>query len=300
MFDAQVIAAHGRHLTVRDAAGQLYDARPFGRRLLAVCGDQVRCEEDPAHSEIHVVEVLPRRSLLTRSNLRGASEPIVANATLLVTVLAPQPTPDPFIIDRYLCAASSAAMAALVIINKTDLAEREPLEELCTEYTRAGYPSIACSARNADGLDALRAALRDHTSVFVGQSGVGKSSLIAALVPAANLVTGELDRGQEGRHTTTTARLYDLPAGGALIDSPGVRDFAPSIDALEPRSLGFPEVDQLAIGCRFMDCQHLREPQCAVRLASENGELSPRRYESYRRLRRLFEELRAARGPAKR
>lgn len=307
MFEAQVIAAHGRHLTVCDAQGRRHEARPFGRRLVAVCGDRVRCEEDRAHDEIHVLEVLPRRSLLTRSNLRGMAEPVVANTTLLVTVLAPRPAPDPFIIDRYLCAASSAAMAAIVLINKVDLMttecseqERMQLDALRAEYESAGYPAIVCSVRDPVGLAALRDALRDQTSVFVGQSGVGKSSLIAALIPEAALVTGELDREQEGRHTTTAARLYELPGGGALIDSPGVRDFAPAIDALEPRSLGFPEVDRLAPGCRFLDCQHLREPHCAVRSASEDGRLPPRRYESYRRLRRLYDELNAARGPARR
>ncbi|MEY3338876.1 MAG: hypothetical protein RL245_1868, partial [Pseudomonadota bacterium] len=138
-----------------------------------------------------------------------------------------------------------------------------------------------------------------ETSVFVGQSGVGKSSLIGQLVPGLDLATGELDRDAEGRHTTTSSSLHDLPGGGHVIDSPGVRDFAPAIDTLEPRSLGFPEIDQLSTGCRFADCQHMQEPGCAVRKAAENGDLDDRRYESYRRLRRLHADLKAAQGPAR-
>ncbi len=134
--------------------------------------------------------------------------------------------------------------------------------------------------------------------VLVGQPGAG--SLVARLVPDADVLTGELARDEEGRHTTTSSRLYDLPAGGALIDSPGVRDFAPAITALEPGSLGFVEVDRLSTGCRFQDCRHLREPGCAVRDAVEAGSLDARRYESYRRLRRVFDDLSAARGKQRR
>ena len=301
-FEAQVIAAYGRHLKLRDREGRVHDARPFGRRTQAICGDQVRCEADSAHAEIHVVEVLPRRTTLARATLRGEAEPVAANLTLLVTVLAPQPKPDPFIIDRYLCAASSAGIAALIVLNKTDLAdaaESALLQANLQAFAAAGYPTHRCSASSGVGLDPLAARLAGETSVFVGQSGVGKSSLIARLVPGSDLATGQLDADAEGRHTTTHSSLHDLPGGGALIDSPGVRDFAPAIDSLEPASLGFPEVDRLATGCRFANCRHMREPSCAVRGAAEAGEFDARRYESYRRLRRLREELEAARGPGR-
>jgi ribosome biogenesis GTPase len=131
----------------------------------------------------------------------------------------------------------------------------------------------------------------------VGQSGVGKSSLIRRLVPLADIEVGELVREEEGRHTTTASRLFDLPGGGSLIDSPGVRDFAPAIDRLDSTHLGFIEVSRLAPGCRFADCRHMREPGCAVIAAVAAGTMSARRYESYRRLRRLFEQLTEARGP---
>lgn len=299
-FDAQVIAAYGRHVRVREASGRIVQARPFGRKLQVVCGDRVLCEEDTAHGEIHVTEILPRSSLLARSTLRGDSEPIVANLSLLVAVMAPLPQPDLFIIDRYLCAASSAGLKALVLVNKADLVTTEEIAALESGYAGAGYALLACSAASGMGLDALTERLRNETAVFVGQSGVGKSSLIARLAPDIQITTGALDRDAEGRHTTTSSALYDLPGGGALMDSPGVRDFAPAVASLEPRSLGFPEVDQLAPGCRFIDCQHLQEPSCTVRAAAEGGTFDARRYESYRRLRRLQNDLRAAQGPAKR
>ncbi len=137
-------------------------------------------------------------------------------------------------------------------------------------------------------------------AALVGQSGVGKSSLVRRLLPEAQVAIGALVREEEGRHTTTAARLFDLPGGAALIDSPGVRDFAPAVDALDEQSLGFVEVARLAGQCRFQDCRHMREPGCAVSAAVASGELDPRRYESYRRLRRLREELSAARGPKRR
>lgn len=299
-FDAQVIAAYGRHLRVRDDAGRVAQARPFGRKLQVVCGDRVRCEEDAAHDEIHVTEILPRKSLLARATLRGDAEPVVANLSLLVAVMAPLPRPDLFIIDRYLCAASSAGLKALVLANKAELVDAEDLSTLTASLASAGYPVLTCSAAEGAGLETLAEHLRNETAVFVGQSGVGKSSLIARLVPAADISTGELDRDAEGRHTTTSSVLYDMPGGGALIDSPGVRDFAPAIATLEPSSLGFPEVDQLAQHCRFIDCQHLQEPACAVRAAAESGSFDARRYESYRRLRRLHADLKTAQGPGRR
>ncbi len=299
-FEAQVIAAFGRHLQVRDDAGVCHEARPFGRRVQAVCGDRVRCAADAAHGEVHVLAVLPRSALLQRATLRGGAEPVVANIDLLAVVVAPLPQPDLFVVDRYLCAASSAGLTGLVVLNKSDLAGAAAIEDALEPYRAAGYATLACSTTDGRGLDALHTALQGHRSVFVGQSGVGKSSLIATLVPeaAATATVGALDRGDEGRHTTTAARAYDLATGGQLFDSPGVRDFAPAIESLEARSLGFPEVERLAADCRFLDCRHLREPSCAVRTAAETGAFDARRYESYRRLRRLYEDLQAAAGPA--
>ena len=293
-FDAEVIAAFGRHLIVRDAAGHELRARPSGRRLSIVCGDRVRCTRE--REEILVAEVLPRATLLARANLRGESEPVVANITQLVVVVAPLPAPDFFIVDRYLCAATAAGITGAVAVNKSDLeannADRTELDALAA----AGYRITACSAKTPDGVDALRALLAGSVSVLVGQSGVGKSSLVSALLPDVSIETGGLMREEEGRHTTTASRAYPLTTGGALIDSPGVRDFAPAVDQLDAKTLGFPEIAARAPGCRFADCRHLQEPGCAVIAATEDGGMSPRRYESYRRLRRRYTDLVEARG----
>jgi ribosome biogenesis GTPase len=299
-FEGRVVAAFGRHLVVRDATGRDLKARPFGRALTVVCGDEVRCRHDARHDEVHVTDVLPRRTALYRSNLRGASEPVVANLTQLLVVLAPLPVPDLFVIDRYLAAASSASIAATLIVNKADLPLSEELKAQLAVYARIGYPFVTCSTRSGEGLLELKQMAGATISTLVGQSGVGKSSLVRRLVPGAEVEIGELVREEEGRHTTTASRMFALPGGGALIDSPGVRDFAPAVDCLDGRTLGFPEVEELASSCRFLDCRHLREPGCAVRAAVESGAVYPRRYESYRRLRRLKEELKEARGPQRR
>jgi ribosome biogenesis GTPase / thiamine phosphate phosphatase len=301
-FDAEVIAAYGRHLLVRAGEEELR-ARPSGRRLSIVCGDRVSCTR--SGGDVLIVEVLPRRTVLARANTRGDSEPVVANISQLVVVVAPRPRPDLFILDRYLCAATAAGIRGALALNKCDLETDGDLESELQALQSAGYARLRCSARHAQGLDALRGLLSGAVSVLVGQSGVGKSSLVRALIPQVDVLTGELVRDEEGRHTTTASRAYPLPAfegrpPGTLIDSPGVRDFAPAIDHLDERTLGFPEVAARAPGCRFLDCRHLQEPACAVIAAVEAGEISARRYESYRRLRRLYADLVEARGPAQR
>jgi ribosome biogenesis GTPase len=242
-----------------------------------------------------VLEVLPRRTALYRSNARGKAEPVLANLTRLLVVIAPLPPPDPFVADRYLAAAESAGIAATLVLNKAELEIEAPVRAQLGAYSAAGYDHLPVSADTGAGMDALLAACAGQVAALVGQSGVGKSSLVRRLAPRADVEIGGLMREEEGRHTTTASRLYELPGGGRLIDSPGVRDFAPAVDHLDPRHLGFVEVARLACGCRFLDCRHLREPGCAVRQAVESGTMDARRYESYRRLRRLSEELTAAR-----
>jgi ribosome biogenesis GTPase len=302
-FAAEVVAAFGRHLLVRSADERELRARPAGRRLSIVCGDRVRCTFDRAHDEVLVVEVVPRRTLLARASLRGGSEPVVANISQLVVVIAPVPVPDFFIVDRYLCAATAAGISGAIAVNKSDLPDKVADEDMAA-YVRAGYRHVACSAKGGAGLEPLRALLAGGASVLVGQSGVGKSSIVSALLPHASIATGELMREEEGRHTTTASRAYQLTpgsaAGGTLIDSPGVRDFAPAVDRLDEKTLGFPELARLGPGCRFQDCKHLQEPGCAIIQAVETGDMSARRYESYRRLRRRYSDLVEAQGYGKR
>lgn len=287
---AEVIATYGRHLLLRDAAGSLQKARPFGRALEIVCGDQVQCERHG--EELLVSAVQPRARLLRRSTLRGRPEPLAANLTQLAVVLAPVPAPDLFLLDRYLCAAECAGLRALIVLNKDDMSESGHWREALTAHGALGYDVISVNANASTGIEPLQRALRDHTTVLVGQSGVGKSSLTRLITDEAiDIAIGELMRDEEGRHTTTASRLYACRDGGRVIDSPGVRDFAPAIEDLEPATLGFREVAQLAARCRFLDCRHMQEPDCVVRAAVEDGRMDARRYESYRRLRRLHEHL---------
>ncbi|MBV8784516.1 MAG: ribosome small subunit-dependent GTPase A [Gammaproteobacteria bacterium] len=296
ILDGRVIATFGRRQLVQASDGTIEAARPGKRALEIVCGDEVRCRRDAHHRELHVLEVLPRRSVLYRSNVRGEAEPVLANLTRLLVVLAPLPLPDLFLIDRYLAAAHSAGIAAALLLNKSELGVGPALQAELAAYAAIGYEALPCSAASGAGLAALRALLLPgELAALVGQSGVGKSSLVRTLLPAEQIEIGALVREEEGRHTTTAARRYELPGGAGLIDSPGVRDYAPAVGALEARTLGFIEVERLAPGCRFADCRHMREPDCAVRAAAGSGGLHPRRYESYRRLRRLREALEARR-----
>src|SRR5262249_4816622 len=155
------------------------------------------------------------------------------------------------------------------ILNKCELGIAEELRTQLEVYRTVGYQWLACSALTGEGLQDVLIACSGTTTALVGQSGVGKSSLIRQLVPSAQVQVGELVRQEEGRHTTTASRLFDLEQGGSLIDSPGVRDFAPAIDCLEAGHLGFVEVARAGHECRFADCRHMREPGCAVIAAVE-------------------------------
>jgi ribosome biogenesis GTPase len=288
---ALVLVAHGATARLRLASGAEIQARAAGRELQFVCGDEVLCAYDAQHQQWQLQQISARRTALYRTNARGQPELVAANLTRLVVVLAPSPAPDLFLVDRYLAAAECAGIGTILLANKADQTFAPEGETGLSEYAAAGFTISRCSARSGAGLEALHEQLRDQTVMLVGQSGVGKTSLLRVLVPGSDALVGELLRSTAGRHTTSAARLYALPGGGMLIDSPGVRDFAPAITALEPRTLGFVEVAQYAPHCRFADCQHLREPHCAVVAAVAAGAISARRYESYRRLRRLRTKL---------
>lgn len=286
---AEVIATYGRHLLLRDATGTQYRARPLGRKLEIVCGDQVECEFHG--DELLVTGALPRKTCLRRSNLRGRSELLAANLTQLAIIVAPLPVADLFLVDRYLCAAESAGLSALIVLNKNDLAGAAELRASLAVYATLGYTVLDVAAVDAADIAPLRAVLQGHATMLVGQSGVGKSSLTRLLTSeAVPIDVGALVREEEGRHTTTVSRIYDCE-GARIVDSPGVRDFAPAIDDLNEGTLGFRELVRLAPHCRFLDCRHLQEPSCAVRNAVEDGTMDARRYESYRRLRRLSAQL---------
>jgi ribosome biogenesis GTPase / thiamine phosphate phosphatase len=293
LAQGRVVAAYGQRLLVEDESGNTLPAFVGRRGLRVVCGDRVRWRADEANVEVAVLEVLPRRTELARPDSRGRAEVLAANLDQLVVVCAPEPAVDPFIIDRYLAAAEVMGMRAVIAWNKIDLESAADAADPLEEFRAAGYPVLRVSAHAAHGLDPLREALAGHASILVGQSGVGKSSLLNALLPDVQAATAQVSRATgEGRHRTTATTLHALPDGGSLLDSPGVRDFAPALDDPRLAAAGFREIIEAAEQCRFGNCRHMREPGCAVKERVESGLIRPRRYESYRRLLRLTEDLR--------
>jgi ribosome biogenesis GTPase len=261
-----------------------------GRKLRVVCGDRVTWAFPPSADGPSVESIEPRRNLIERIEARGRAEPVAANIDRVAVVAAPQPTPDWFLVDRYWAGAELKELDALLIVNKSDLGI-ESIQPQIEEYRKLRLSCVAVSCQNGSGVAELRLQLSGRVTLLVGQSGVGKSSLVNALVPEAAAQTAELTRDAEGRHTTTTARWYQFGAGASLVDAPGVRDFAPPASLARAAERGFVEIHARSAQCRFNDCRHLEEPGCAVRTAVTNNEIAARRYESYRRLFRLYEKL---------
>jgi ribosome biogenesis GTPase len=293
MQSGVVLASYGRGVLV-----QADDAPPGaaplrcalrGRKQRIVCGDRIKWRVLEGHGPT-VDSIEPRRNLIERIDLRGRAEPVAANLDRLAIVVAPEPAPDWFLTDRYWAGARLKDMAALLVVNKRDLGFENLSDELAM-YRRLGLPCLETTSHDGLGIDALGAVLEGGVTLLVGQSGVGKSSIVNALAPMAAAQTAELTRDAEGRHTTTTARRYWLGPTTAIVDAPGVRDFAPPASVIRAAEQGFIEIHERSAGCRFNDCRHLEEPGCAVRAAVLSGGISRRRYESYRRLFRLYEQL---------
>jgi len=256
-------------------------------------GDRVRFVNAGEASGM-IVEILPRTSKLSRPapvpGQRVFEQVIVSNADLIVPVFsAANPTPKWGLLDRYLVSAEAAGLPALIVINKLDLAWKNPtLDEELEIYRRIGYLVVLVSAIDGAGMEELKGALQGKLSVFVGKSGVGKTSLLNAIQPGLGLRVEAVSNGEvgKGRHTTTHLEMFDLDFGGALVDTPGMREFGLwNITAEELADL-FPEMAEHVGQCKFgLSCQHDREPGCAVRKAVMAGTISPYRYQSYMRLR---------------
>ena len=292
--EARVVTTFGRRFELATAPGERLPARIKGRRLRPVCGDRVVARPPATDSEPEwlITSIQPRQNELTRPDLRGRTEILAANVSLLVIVAAARPDPDWFIVDRYLSAAELMDAKAVVVFNKNDLGDTDRENPVLDDYRALGYPVLMTSAATGDGIEPLRDLLKSETAIFVGQSGVGKSSLINGMIAELDLRTGEVsEKSGEGRHTTVNSALIDLPEGGAVIDSPGVRDYAPAIADIERVPSGFREIVEYAAGCRYANCRHLREPDCAVKQAAEAGTIAQRRYDSYKRLVHLTEGL---------
>jgi ribosome biogenesis GTPase len=293
---ARVTESFGRRVIVEAADGTRRQAELFGKRLTCVCGDEVLIRE-PSQSSgdvAKVVSVLPRRSLFARTDSRGRTEPLAANLTLLVVIIAPVPEPDLYIADRYLAGAALAGVTGALVINKSELprAAEEDFQAGVNDYERAGYTVLRLSAKQDPSVEPIRALLGGASGMLVGQSGVGKSTITNRLAPESERPTRSLsDSTGEGRHTTVSTALFHLPGGGELIDSPGVRDYAPPPVEDAMIQVGWPEILKLAPQCRFNNCLHVREPGCAVLEAVAEESISARRYESYKRLLNIMRGL---------
>jgi len=283
-----LVTAHfGTQVEVESDSGERVRCHLRANLEGLVTGDQVVwCQGDTTGV---IVAQEARRTVLSRPDPYGSLKPVAANIDQIVVVIAPLPQPHAFLVDRYLVAAETVRIEPVILLNKTDLLESDralarQIEELLAVYPKLGYRILHTSSKRG-GLQELHAALRDHTSVFVGQSGVGKSSLVNALLPEADLRVGNLsETTSKGTHTTTTAQLFHLPRGGSLIDSPGIREFGLWHMSREQVEQGFREFRPLLGHCKFRDCRHVQEPGCAILAALDSGEISPVRMDSYRHI----------------
>lgn len=280
-----IVACHyGQQLEIEALAGpqQGWCFRCYQRSNLPalVCGDKVVFQTDSEGSGV-VIALEERRSLFSRPNSLGELKPVAANIDQVLIVIAPVPIPFMNLIDRYLVAVESLMLTPVLVVNKSDLIDGDSIEPILALYPALGYQLHQVSAQTGQGIAQLNKSLAGATAVIVGQSGVGKSSLINALSPAQAAEVGALSASRsKGTHTTTTAKLFHLESCD-LIDSPGIREF--SLWHIDRQQLleGFIEFRPFLGKCRFRDCSHGNEPGCALQQAVISGEISQTRLASY-------------------
>ena len=291
-----VIKSTGSWYEVLTDEGKIINCRIIGKfRTLDIkttnpvaVGDRVQIEREPGLETGLIISLHARKNYMIRKsvNLSRQAQIIAANldqAFLIVTLASPRTSLG--FIDRFLVTAEAYHIPAILIFNKLDLFSDEGLEILAGYtgiYEKAGYPCYSISAREETNLHLIRNLLQDKVTLVSGHSGVGKSTLINALIPGSKLKTGNIsDWSDKGKHTTTFAEMFKLPFGGYLIDTPGIRELG--IFDIEKQELGslFPEIRDLMGDCKFHNCRHINEPGCAVIRALENSGIEPSRYESY-------------------
>ncbi|VAX13744.1 Ribosome small subunit biogenesis RbfA-release protein RsgA [hydrothermal vent metagenome] len=289
----RIIAHFGKQIIIEDEHSKQH--RCSARRNLPplVCGDYISWYyPDPKSCIIH--ELKTRNSLLARPDGRGKQKIIAANIDQILIVCSPLPELNEGLLDRYLVAATLTGIKPLIVLNKTDLLEQKQLanyQQRLAVYQQLDYQIIYTSAHEDLAFNQLSQCLHEKTSILVGQSGVGKSSLLNRLLPDVNARIGEVSSATgKGRHTTTTARLYHLPDSASLIDSPGIREFGLWNVSPEQLAQGFPEFIAREDQCRFRDCRHRNEPGCAILEALEKEEISHARHASYLRILASLEE----------
>lgn len=284
-----VIAYFGNSVSVETADAQIVQCLLLRNQPLPVVGDQVLFQLNDTSGTI--LEILPRRSLLSRGDGKGKIKPIAANIDLLFIVMAPPPVFSEYLIDRYLVAAELLNIPAVIVLNKIDLLDQNTYDQAIKRldiYAKISYPVILSSIFLKDGLQGISDFLSNKTAVLLGPSGVGKSSIIAFLGKQEDIPVGEVSAKGAGKHTTTGTRLYHLPHGGHLIDSPGVREFNLWMIKKEDLLKGFREFQQFLHQCKFRDCLHIAEPKCTIKAAVAEDKIAQERYTSYQELLKNF------------
>ena len=294
---ATVYKSTGSWYTVKDEAGEWHNARMKGifkidsitsTNPIAV-GDEVEINvEDEAENTAIIKEIHPRRNYINRQSPRTKHQHHIVASNLDQSVLVAtlkEPKTSQGFIDRFLVASEMFHVKAIVVFNKADLfkkKEQEKFEEMREMYEKAGYKVFLTSTKENTGIEALQEELKDKTSLISGHSGVGKSSLLNVIFPEMNLKTqGISGWSGKGQHTTTFAEMFDLPFGGRIIDTPGMREFGLVDISKQEISHYFPEMLIRLNDCQFNNCLHVNEPGCAVKEAVINGEISEDRYVSY-------------------
>lgn len=282
-----VISRYGEQADVADEKRQVH--RLYLRQNLGSCvsGDRVVFRLD--HQGNGVVEAIePRSSELTRPTAHAGVKTIVANVEQIFIVIAPLPDYSSLILDRYLVACELANIQAFIVLNKTDLlnqTQQQYFDQQLAIYRNVGYTCFTANCKQGFGIDHLLKQMTGKENILVGQSGVGKTSLINQLLPDVEALTGQVSENSRlGTHTTTASRLYFLPESGCIIDSPGVREFG--LSHIEPEQLfdGFVEFRPYLGGCKFRNCKHLNEKGCALLKSAQDKNISVQRLENYQKI----------------
>ena len=277
-FGAELLVENNndtKNHTVRCTAKRKFDS--------IVCGDFITWHHNE-HGNASVDDLLSRTNALTRPGYRGKPRTIAANIDQLVIVNSWLPETSWNLVDRYLIAADQLKAEAVIVMNKSDLAKEHVTDEdwqAIKAYQEIGYSVLEMNAHTGEGIQELKDLMGNKTSIFSGRSGVGKSSIANKILPDSDIMVGIISDSGEGKHTTTTANLYQLGNGGYLIDSPGVRDYALGEISTSDLSDGYIEFAKYSNNCRFHNCTHDHEPGCAVTKAVESGEINQGRYQRY-------------------
>ena len=286
-----VISRFGQHADIEADSGTIFRCNIRRAVKSLVCGDKVlwRQGKETQHSISGVIEAVHERSsMLSRPDVYDGVKPIAANISQIIIVSSVLPAFNADIIDRYLVAAEQTGITPVILLNKIDLlseVDKKEIENQLDIYRAIGYQVLYASSETAEGILEIKQHLATHTSIFVGQSGVGKSTLVNTLMPELGLLTKQVSENSGlGQHTTTVARLYHFEQGGDLIDSPGIREFG--LWHLTPEQVydGFKEFADYLGGCKFRDCKHQQDPGCALVAAASEGKIHPERLASFQRI----------------